>query len=131
VGNKRLLQRSIWLAVVACVALLVTSYIRHQLIEPVTMGVYCATSSNWECSVRQLAITALQERRFAWAAFALVGIAYVSRFFPIALLAWSVASAGLVLYTAELCSIALLLAGLVAIRGANVAIETGNARQSQ
>jgi hypothetical protein len=131
VGNKHLRAHYIWLAMLAFATLLATSYIRHQLIEPVAMGVYCETSSSWACTLRQFAILVLQERRLAWFALGLVGIAFLTRYFPIALLAWCIACAGLVLYSAELCSIALLLAGIVAIRAANAATQTGDVTQSQ
>jgi hypothetical protein len=133
VGNKPLLYRYLWLAVVAFVTLTATAYIRHSLIEPVSMGVYCESSSSWACMIRRLAIEALQQTRLAWIAFSLVAIAYYARAFSIALLAWAVACAGLVLYTAELCSLGLLLAGLVAIGGRKrkATTSTGRATQSQ
>jgi hypothetical protein len=85
--------------------------------------------------VRRLSIEALQQGRLAWIALSLVAISYVTRLFPIVLLAWAVACAGLVLYTAELCSMALLLAGLVAVGSGGgertAANNTGSATQSQ
>jgi hypothetical protein len=82
---------------------------------------------------RRLAIEALQQARLAWVALSLVAISYFTRLRQMAFLAWGVACAGLVLYTAELCSIALLLAGLVAISGRErkATNSTGRATQSQ
>jgi hypothetical protein len=133
VGNKLLLHRYLWLAIVALATLTATAYIRHSLIEPVSMGVYCESSTSWFCMIRRLAIEALQQARLAWIAFSLVAMAYVARALSIAVLAWAVACAGLVLYTAELCSVALLLAGLVAIGGRErkAPASTGRATQSQ
>jgi hypothetical protein len=131
VGSKQLLHRYVWLAMVACLTLTVTAYIRHSLIEPVSMGAICESSASWLCMVRRLSIVALQEARLAWVALGLVAIAYLARFFPFALLAWGFACAGLILYTAELCSIALLLAGLVTTLDRSVKTKTGSATQSQ
>jgi hypothetical protein len=131
VGSKQLLHRYVWLAMVACLTLTITAYIRHSLIEPVSMGAICESSASWLCMVRRISIVALQESRLAWIAFGLVAIAYVTRFLPFALLAWGFACAGLILYTAELCSIALLLAGLVSILERQVVNKTGSATQSQ
>jgi hypothetical protein len=131
VGSKQLLYRYVCLAMVACLTLTVTAYIRHSLIEPVSMGAYCQSSASWACMVRRLSIIALQEARLAWIALGLVAIAYLTRFFPFALLAWGCACAGLILYTAELCSIALLLAGLVCIVDRKTTNKPGNATQSQ
>jgi hypothetical protein len=131
VGSKQLLHRYVWLAMVACLTLTVTAYIRHSLIEPVSMGAICESSASWLCMVRRLSIVALQEARLAWVALGLVAIAYLARFFPFAILGWGFACAGLILYTAELCSIALLLAGLVTTLDRSVKTKTGSATQSQ
>jgi hypothetical protein len=97
------------------------------------MGVYCESLSSWECTVRRFSIMALQQGRLAWIALSFVVISYFTRSFPIALLAWGVSCAGLILYSAELCSMALLLAGLVAVSGGerDAANKTGNDIQSQ
>jgi hypothetical protein len=131
VGSKPLQRRYLWLAIVAFATLTVTAYIRHSLIEPVSMGVYCESSSSWGCMIRRVSIFALQDSRLAWAALSLVALAYLTRVFLFALLGWAIACAGLVLYTAELCSIALLLAGLVSILERQIANKTGSAIQSQ
>jgi hypothetical protein len=131
VASKQLLYRYVWLAIVACLTLTVTAYIRHSLIEPVSMGAICKSSASWFCMVRRISIFALQESRLAWIALGLVAIAYLTRFFPFALLAWGFACAGLILYTAELCSVALLLAGLVCIIERKTPNKTSNATQSQ
>jgi hypothetical protein len=131
VGSKQLLYRYVWLVIVAVATLAATAYIRHSLIEPISMGVYCESSSSWACTTRRVSIIALQDSRLAWAALSLVAIAYLTRFYPFTLLAWGVACAGLILYTAELCSIALLLAGLLSTLDRSVKTIAGNATQSQ
>jgi hypothetical protein len=114
--NKPMLMRCVILAASACVTLVAAHLIRHQLIEPVAMGVLCEKVATWQCRLRDIAIFVLQESRLGWGALALVGIAYFKGGFPVALLAWWVSCIGLVLYTPELCAVALLLAGLLAIR---------------
>jgi hypothetical protein len=131
VASKQLLHRYLWLAMVAFVILAATAYVRHSLIEPVSMGVFCESSASWECTVRRLSIVALQQGRLAWVALSFVIVAFATRVFPVALLAWAIACTGLVLYTAELCSFALLLAGLVSTLDRSVKTKPGNATQSQ
>jgi hypothetical protein len=114
--NKQMLIRCVILAASACVTLVAAHFIRHQLIEPVTMGVLCEKVAIWQCRLRDIAIFVLQESRLGWGALALVCIAYFKGGFLFALLAWWVSCIGLVLYTPELCAVALLLAGLLAIR---------------
>jgi hypothetical protein len=129
--------RFLLLAVVVGVSLLAAHYVRHHLIEPVAMGIECPGVSNfastWRCSLREFAIWALQHSRLGWSSLALICIAYFSRQFVFAVLAVSIAGVGVVLYTPELCAIALLSAGLLALRATKKVghSQAGNAMQSQ
>jgi hypothetical protein len=131
VSNRAFLLRYLQLTVVACITLLTAHYIRYELIEPVALGVQCTNSSNWRCQLRELAIFALQQSRLGWCAIGLVIAAYFTRRFVFAIAACWVACVGLVLYTPELCAIALLATGLVALRGQKVLNQAGKAIQSQ
>ncbi len=114
-ANKSLPLRCFVLTVVACATLVTAHYIRHQLIEPVSLGALCEKIATWQCRLRDVATFVLQESRLGWGALALVCVAYFTGSFFVAILAWCVASIGLVLYTPELCAVALLFAGLLAI----------------
>jgi hypothetical protein len=126
-ANNSMLLRCFILATVACVTLVSVNYVRNQFIEPVAMGALCEKVVMWQCWLRDIAILMLQESRLGWGAFALVGVAYFTKNFYAALLAWCVACIGLVLYTPELCAAALLFAGLLAICGDESESQAGRA----
>jgi hypothetical protein len=134
-ANKSLLLRCLMLVAVACATLVAAHYVRHELIEPVAMGAICEKLATWQCRLRDIAILALQQSRLGWGAIALVCVAYFAGSFSVALLAWCVACIGLVLYTPELCALAFLFAGLVAIgageRDNQVESKAGDAIHSQ
>jgi hypothetical protein len=130
-ANKSLLFRCFILAVIACVTLVFAHYVRYQLVEPVTMGAICAKVATLQCRLRDVAIFVLQESRLGWGAIALVCLAYFTNVFFVALLAWCIACIGLVLYTPELCAVALLLAGLLTIRVSGRENQAGKAMHTQ
>jgi hypothetical protein len=132
--NRFLLFRCLILVAIACATFFAAHYVRHQLIEPVAMGAICEKSAGWanlQCSLRHIAIFALQDSRLGWGALALVGVAYLTGSFAVALLAWCLASIGLVLYTPELCAVTLLFAGLLCMRTNQRDRHTGAVIQSQ
>ena len=130
-GNKSLVLRCVALAAIAFVTLSAAHYVRHDLIEPVAMGLICESVSTWQCRLREAAIFLLQESRLGWAALALVCMAYFSGFFLLALFAWCVSCIGLVLYTPELCAVALLFAGLLVVRRSDGETQAGKAMHIQ
>ena len=94
--------------------------IRYDLIEPASVGAFCETAStqltHWRCLIRQVVIALLTDQRLGWLSIA---VALLSLGFSASTLgwcAWSLASAGFVLYNAELAAPALLLAGLALTR---------------
>jgi hypothetical protein len=120
VTNKPLALKIGILIVSATIALLGAHYIRHNLIEPADMGLRCERFASIACQVRHWSILALQEGRIGWAALALVGFAFFANSIAVAVFAWVVACFALIFYTPEVGAVALLLAGLCAIRGAAI-----------
>ena len=109
-----------WVATLAGVggfALMGAHAIRYDLIEPASVGAFCeAASTHWRCLIRQGVIALLTDQRLGWLSIA---VALLSLVFGTTLLgwcAWSLASAGFVLYNAELAAPALLLSGLALTR---------------
>lgn len=97
--------------------------IRHRLIEPAQMAALCDLANPmWQCAVRRGTIWLLTDQRLGWLALLLGVGGQANRFKPLEFLgwlawpAWFGASAGLVLYNAELAAPALLLAGLSILR---------------
>lgn len=97
--------------------------IRHRLIEPAQMAALCdLANSVWQCAVRRGTIWLLTDQRLGWLALLLGVASQANRFKPLESLgwlswpAWYGASAGLVLYNAELAAPGLLLAGLSIVR---------------
>ena len=94
-------------------ALIGAHYIRFELIEPVSVGTFCqTTSSHWRCLIRETVLALLTEQRLGWLSIAAALLSLVFGTAALGWFAWSVAATGFVLYNAELAAPALLLAGL-------------------
>ena len=112
-----------WIATLAGVcglALICAHAIRYDLIEPASVGAFCETAStqatNWRCLIRQAVIALLTEQRLGWLAIVVALLSLVPGASALGWIAWCLASAGFVLYNAELAAPALLLAGLALTR---------------
>ena len=120
------------LAIVCVVALMGARSIRYDLIEPASMGAFCeaasSQSAHWRCMIRQAIIGLLTDQRLGWLATALALLSLAFRTSALGWFAWCVASAGFVLYNAELSAPALLLAGLALTRAR---YRTNNRRRSE
>lgn len=109
-----------WIATltgVCAVALTSAYYIRYDLIEPAAVGTFCETASAlWRCLIRQAILVLLTEHRLGWLAVAAALLSLVLGMPTLGWCAWFLASAGFVLYNAELAAPALLLAGVALAR---------------
>ena len=112
-----------WIATLAGVgglALMGAHAIRYDLIEPASVGAFCETAStqstHWRCLIRQGVIALLTDQRLGWLAIAVALLSLVFGTSALGWCAWCLASAGFVLYNAELSAPALLLAGLALTR---------------
>ena len=112
-----------WIAILTGVGgltLICAQSIRYDLIEPASVGAFCEAAStqstNWRCLIRQAVIALLTEQRLGWLAIAVALLSLVARASALGWIAWCLASAGFVLYHAELSAPALLLAGLALTR---------------
>ena len=112
-----------WIATLAGVcglALICAHSIRYDLIEPASVGAFCEAAStqstNWRCLIRQAVLALLTEQRLGWLSIAVALLSLVARASALGWIAWCLASAGFVLYNAELAAPALLLAGLALTR---------------
>ena len=110
-----------WIATligVGGLALIGAYSIRYDLIEPASVGAFCeAASTHWQCLIRQAVLALLTEQRLGWLSIAVALLSLVFGASALGWCAWFLASAGFVLYNAELAAPALLLAGL-ALTGA-------------
>lgn len=102
---------------VGATALTLAFFARHQLIEPADMTAFCdgGAQTTW-CSIRAWIIQGFVHRRIGWFALALAALATVTGWRIVAGATLFCACVGLVLYTAELCAPAALLALLVFVR---------------
>ena len=108
-----------WLAtaLICIVALALAAAARHWLIEPASVSARCdAGAADGWCVVRAWTIQSFVHQRIGWVALGLAIIAYASHWRSVAGVALFAASAGLLLYTAELCAPAALLALLAMAR---------------
>ena len=109
-----------WIAALAGVgglALIGAHFARYDLIEPASVGAFCETAStHWRCLIRQGVIALLTDQRLGWLAIAVALLSLVFGTSAVGWCAWCLASAGFVLYNAELSAPALLLAGLTLTR---------------
>ena len=109
-----------WIAILTGVGgltLICAHSIRYDLIEPASVGAFCeAASGHWRCLIRRSVLALLTEQRLGWLAIAVALLSLVARASALGWIAWCLASAGFVLYNAELAAPALLLAGLALTR---------------
>ena len=109
-----------WIAILAGVgglALIGAHSIRYDLIEPASLGAFCETAStHWRCLIRQGVLALLTEQRLGWLSIAMALLSLIFRKSTLGWIAWCLASAGFVLYNAELSAPALLIAGLALTR---------------
>jgi apolipoprotein N-acyltransferase len=111
-------RQSIALALLlGLVALALAAGLRHRLIEPVHLTAYCdgGAASAW-CTLRAWVIQAFVHQRIGWFALAVAVLASITSWRSLAALAILASCAGLVLYTADLCAVALVLSVLVFVR---------------
>lgn len=111
------LQRCVAAALLIAMALGLAAGARHGLVEPAHLTAHCDGGGiSVACEVRRLVIQVFVHERLGWAAWALAAIALLTpvrwrRLRDTAAGATLVtASAGLVLYTTELCAPAVLFA---------------------
>ena len=98
-------------------ALIAAYYVRYSVIEPASIGAFCeAAATDCWCQIRQAILALLTEQRLGWLAIALAVVSLILTAAWMGWLAWFVASAGFVLYNAELAAPALLLAGVMLAR---------------
>ena len=108
-----------WLAaaLTCLVALALAAAARHWLIEPATVSARCdAGAADGWCVVRAWTIQLFVHQRIGWGALGLALIAYATGWRGAAWPALLAGCAGFVLYTAELCAPAALLALLALVR---------------
>ena len=109
-----------WIATLAGVgglALICAHTIRFDLVEPASVGAFCETAStHWRCLIRQGVLALLTEQRLGWLSIAMALLSLIFTTSTLGWCAWFLASAGFVLYHAELSAPALLLAGLALTR---------------
>jgi hypothetical protein len=111
-------RQSIALALFLCiVALALAAGLRHRLIEPVHLTAYCdgGASSGW-CTLRAWVIQAFVHQRIGWFALGVAVLASMTNWRSLAALAIVSSCSGMVLYTADLCTVALVLSALVFVR---------------
>ena len=124
-----------WLAVVltCTVALALAAAARHWLIEPAGVSARCdAGAADGWCLMRAWTIQLFVHQRIGWLALGLGLIAQVTRWRGVVCVALFAACAGLVLYTAEWCAPAALLALLALVRKPKTAdhASTSSSRQN-
>jgi small-conductance mechanosensitive channel len=111
-------RQSIALALVLGLsALALAAALRHQLIEPVHLTTYCdgGAASGW-CTLRAWVIQAFVHQRIGWFSLGIAVLSSITNWRPLAALAIVSSCSGMVLYTADLCAIALVLSALVFVR---------------
>lgn len=124
-----------WLALfLTCTAAIgLAAAARHWLIEPVSLSQRCdaGLADAW-CAVRWWTIQAFVQQRIGWFALTLALLASIGARRGVAAVALIAAGAGLVLYSAELCAPAALLALLVFARRrpATLAASSSNSAQN-
>ena len=105
------------LVAVGGIGLIAAYYLRYLVVEPATVGAFCeAAITDWRCQIRQGILALLTDQRLGWLAIALAALSLVFAVAWMGWFAWFVASAGFVLYNAELAAPALLLAGVMLAR---------------
>lgn len=123
----------LWIAALLAVGgsgLIVAYYVRHDLVEPASMGAFCEiATTHWRCLIRQAIIGLLTDQRLGWLAVALAVLSLIFRLPTWGWLAWFLAPAGFVLYHAELSAPALLLAGVALVRARHHAQNRGRGQQ--
>ena len=99
------------------VALALAAGLRHRLIEPVHLTAYCdgGATSGW-CTLRAWVIQAFVHQRIGWFALGVAVLASFTGWRSLAALAIVSSCSGMVLYTADLCAVALVLSALVFVR---------------
>jgi apolipoprotein N-acyltransferase len=98
-------------------ALALAAGLRHQLIEPVHLTAYCdgGAATGW-CTLRAWVIQAFVHQRIGWFALGVAVLASITNWRSLAALAIVSSCSGMVLYTADLCAVALVLSALVFVR---------------
>jgi hypothetical protein len=95
------------------------AYLRHQLVEPSVVAQACVSQSSVICLLRDWTILGFTHERLGWFALLLAGASFGGPYsFRLVALGLSgfAAGLGLVLYNAELCAPAVLVAGLSLVR---------------
>ena len=125
-------RTAVVVVLIGATALALAAAARHGLIEPADVTARCDGGAQdvW-CSVRAWIIQAFVNQRIGWAALALAVIATVTGWRTLAGAALFVASAGLILYTTELCAPAALLAALVFARECKAAVAANISSSAQ
>ncbi len=111
-------HRRAWLVTcfTCAMALALAAGARYWLIEPANVSAHCdAGAADASCVVRAWAIQLFVHQRIGWFALGAGLMARVTRWRSLAWVALFAACAGLVLYTAELCAPAALLALLALV----------------
>ena len=118
-----------WIATltgVGGVALMCAHSVRYDLIEPGSVGAFCeASPTHWRCLIRQAFLGLLTDQWLGWLSIAMAVLSLIFGASALGWCAWFVASAGFVLYNAELAAPALLLAGVALTRARQRANNRG------
>ncbi len=100
----------LWACLLSIVAFTAASLARHHWVEPWEVASVCdAGASTALCTLRGLIIEAFVQQRLAWAAMLLAAMACGMRSGRASMLALAMASAALVLYSADVAAPACLL----------------------
>ena len=128
---------SFWRAAALVVAiagsgLALAAALRYGLVEPAEATFRCDSGAQDAlCVLRAWTIQAFVNQRMGWCALALAVLATLGQWRYVAGLALFTASAGLVLYTTELCAPAALLALLVFVRDGKPATPASTSINAQ
>lgn len=118
--------------VVFALSLGIAALTRHRLIEPADLTAYCDGGADSAlCVLRAWTIQAFVHQRIGWFALVFAIIATVTASRGLALVALVSASVGVMLYTAELCAPALLLAMLVFVPAGQAAPQASVSKSAQ